>query len=738
MPSVARRDANRVAMKVAGLYALVAGVWILLSDRVMEGLSLSTSGIVATGKGILFVAVTSGVLFLAVRSWATRLGVEHGRALESERVLSQLARNVPVGLLMVDGKGCVSFMNSAAEALLDLDVSTCAGVHVTALSSGLPMEDSARVLSDIAAVSPASSAEIALPGGAPGRTVLVNAEYLDDEAPERGTLYAVSDVTDAVNVALRNQRLLRLQRFLTDVALTVSRAHDSRRLVTDVARLAVDKGGFSAAWVVWRSGSSREFETLTSIGLDAHGDALSALADVIPVSRTPWAEAFREGEIHITNTLEGLAGGGLAGLATDPDLGSFAAVPILETDETVAGLTLFAGEAGFFGAEELQTLRTLQAALTFGIERVGLDRRRIDAEEALERSETAYRRLFEQNPQPMWVYDLETLGFLAVNEAAVRKYGYSRAEFARMSIADIRPPEDVEALAHNVDSVEEGIDEAGVWRHVTKDGRMLAVDITSHTVEWAGRPAELVMVRDVTGLYEAEAELLARADRLDEVLAERATQLVQLRTCVSACLASQVPIMDIAVELRPKINGLVGFSAVVIRDMGESVTSEQRDALQRMSSEGRQMLSSLSDLDDVSRLEQGTLEVDRTTFDLTEALNRVMVAVRPKADAAGTFLSLDAESPLRVAGDPGRTVRVVRWLVEDALGRARGGSVDVTARVEGTDALVTVRARGGVDGQIAEQTDEVLLARRLGRVLAGGRPAIASDGEVAAFRFPAS
>jgi len=738
MPSTARRDANRVAVKVAGLYALVAGVWILLSDRVVEGLGLSTSGVVATGKGILFVAATSGALFFAVRSWATRLGAEHGRVLEGERVLSQLARNVPVGLLMVDAKGCVSFMNAAAEALLDLDASSCTGAHVTALSSGLPTGDSARVLSDIAAVSPSSSAEIPLPGGAPHRTVLVNAEYLDDEAPGRGTLYAVSDVTDAVNVALRNQRLLRLQRFLTDVALSVSRSHDNRRLVTDVARLAVDKGGFSAAWVVWRSGESSEFETLASIGLDAHGDALSALADVLPVSRTPWAEAFRAGEIHITNTLEGLAGSGFAGLATDPDLGSFAAVPILESDETVAGLSLFAGEAGFFGAEELQTLRTLQAALTFGIERVGLDRRRVDAEEALERSETAYRRLFEQNPQPMWVYDLETLGFLAVNEAAVRKYGYSRAEFSHMTIADIRPPEDVPALTHNVEAVGEGIDEAGVWRHLTKDGRVLAVDITSHTVEWAGRPAELVMVRDVTGLYEAEAELLARADRLDEVLAERATQLVQLRTCVNACLASPVPTMDIAVDLRPKINGLVGFSAVVIRDMEESVSPAQREALQRMGSEGRRMLSSLSDLDDVSRLEQGVLEVDRAAFDLTEALNRVMVAVRPNADSTGTFLSLDAESPLRIAGDPGRTVRVVRWLVEDALARARGGSVDVTARVEGADALITVRARGGVDGQAIEHADEVLLAQRLGRILAGGRSAIASDGEVTAFRFPAA
>ena len=62
------------------------------------------------------------------------------------------------------------------------------------------------------------------------------------------------------------------------------------------------------------------------------------------------------------------------------------------------------------------------------------------------RSEQRYRMLFERNPLPMWVYDVETLGFLAVNDAAVRHYGYSREEFLAMTITDIRPPEDVPAL----------------------------------------------------------------------------------------------------------------------------------------------------------------------------------------------------------------------------------------------------------------------------------------------------
>ena len=108
-----------------------------------------------------------------------------------------------------------------------------------------------------------------------------------------------------------------------------------------------------------------------------------------------------------------------------------------------------------------------------------------------------YQLLFEVNPHPMWVYDLETLAFLAVNDTAVRRYGYSREEFLGMTIKDIRPPEDVPALLENVAQVSEGLDEAGVWRHRTKDGTLIEVEIVSRTLTFVDRKAELVLAQDV-------------------------------------------------------------------------------------------------------------------------------------------------------------------------------------------------------------------------------------------------
>jgi PAS domain S-box-containing protein len=107
----------------------------------------------------------------------------------------------------------------------------------------------------------------------------------------------------------------------------------------------------------------------------------------------------------------------------------------------------------------------------------------------------------------MWVYDRETLAFLTVNDSAVRQYGYSREEFLAMTIKDIRPGEDVPALLKNVEKVTEGVDYAGVWRHTKKDGSMIFAEITSHTLTFAGRRAELVLVHDVSERKRLEEQL---------------------------------------------------------------------------------------------------------------------------------------------------------------------------------------------------------------------------------------
>ena len=136
------------------------------------------------------------------------------------------------------------------------------------------------------------------------------------------------------------------------------------------------------------------------------------------------------------------------------------------------------------------------------------------AQQALRESEERHRLLFELNPLPAWVFDLETLKFLAVNEAAVSSYGYSREEFLAMTIDDIRPQEDVAALRAAVArTVAGGGAAGGIWRHRKKDGTVIEVEVTAHPLAYGGRRAELVLAQDITERQRAEQALRASEER---------------------------------------------------------------------------------------------------------------------------------------------------------------------------------------------------------------------------------
>jgi len=129
-------------------------------------------------------------------------------------------------------------------------------------------------------------------------------------------------------------------------------------------------------------------------------------------------------------------------------------------------------------------------------------------------AEAQYRLIFDRNPLPMWVYDEQTLRFLAVNQAAVDKYGYTREEFARLSLRDIRPEDDLARLETR--PARGRPQYTGTWRYRTRDGRVLQVLVRSNLVEHGGRPARLSLLEDITERSAVEAQL-RQAQKMEAV-----------------------------------------------------------------------------------------------------------------------------------------------------------------------------------------------------------------------------
>jgi PAS domain S-box-containing protein len=148
----------------------------------------------------------------------------------------------------------------------------------------------------------------------------------------------------------------------------------------------------------------------------------------------------------------------------------------------------------------------------------------------LKEAEARHRLLFEASPQPMWVYDVETGRFLAVNDAAVERYGYSRDAFLSMTIMDIRPQGEVPALLENLaDLSASARPQSAVWRHRRAGGQLIDVEINSRPLLLDNRPARLVLINDLTEQRQVEAEAARSRERLERVLGASAAVLLELR-----------------------------------------------------------------------------------------------------------------------------------------------------------------------------------------------------------------
>jgi two-component system cell cycle sensor histidine kinase/response regulator CckA len=149
---------------------------------------------------------------------------------------------------------------------------------------------------------------------------------------------------------------------------------------------------------------------------------------------------------------------------------------------------------------DLETADRAAQLAAIAIERASTDR-------AVRHSEEKFRALFATNPMPMWVWDRESLGFLAVNAAATEKYGYSEEEFLQMRLTDIRPRDEVSPLLDYLGERQRPVrGNAGTRRHVTKDGRVLEVEVHWQSIDFEDRDAALAVVHDVTERNQSEGE----------------------------------------------------------------------------------------------------------------------------------------------------------------------------------------------------------------------------------------
>ncbi|HXE74058.1 MAG TPA: PAS domain S-box protein [Candidatus Xenobia bacterium] len=272
---------------------------------------------------------------------------------------------------------------------------------------------------------------------------------------------------------------------------------------------------------------------------------------------------------------------------------------------------------------------------------------------ALEESEERHRRLFENSPQPMWVFDRQTLAFLAVNDAAVRHYGYSREEFLAMTIRDIRPPEDVPALLEHLDSDAAQPAAVTTWRHRKKDGSVITVEVHAQHLPFQGREASLVLVYDVTERRRVQAQLEEINAQLEATNKNLEAANRELETFT----------YSVSHDLRAPLRQVAGFARILSEDYGAQLSAEAQHCVARIQQGVEQMGQLVDDLLSLSRISRQ--EVRRQITGLTPLVEQVIQQLGSESNGRSVEWR---RGPLPFADcDPGLVKQVFANLLANAL-----------------------------------------------------------------------
>ena len=354
---------------------------------------------------------------------------------------------------------------------------------------------------------------------------------------------------------------------------------------------------------------------------------------------------------------------------------AFIRVPMLARGQSAGTITLAVStESGRkYDATDLGFAEELASRAALAVDNARLYRA---AGEAGER----YSMLFDSNPQPMWVFDVDTLAFLEVNDAATRHYGYSRDEFLGMTIMDILPPEDAPGLHHGLERTDARRSDVALAQHQRKDGTIVDMELVSHEMELAGRRARLVLGTDISertrtraALHQSE-EQLRQAQRMD----------------AAGRLAGGV-----AHDFNNLLTTIRGFSDLILRDLPEEhVRRKDVEQIRKAADRGalltRQLLtfgrppplqprplelntvvSNMegllgrlvgADIGLVTRLRPGLGEVKMDPGQLEQVLVNLVLNARDAMPAGGTLTIETGER--QVSGSTrGRSVKPGRYLV---------------------------------------------------------------------------
>ncbi len=312
----------------------------------------------------------------------------------------------------------------------------------------------------------------------------------------------------------------------------------------------------------------------------------------------------------------------------------------------------------------------------------------------LRESEQRYRHLFEQNPAPMLIYQRSTLKMLAVNDAFVHHYGYSRDKALNLLLTDLYPEEERVPLIEMAAKLK-GHAYAGEWHHVKADGSVINIDAKSHDIDYWGHEARIAVISDITDRKRADAELREYHLHLEDMVSERTEELKAANDKLKELdRLKSMFIASMSHELRTPLNSIIGFTGILIQGLAGPLNEEQLKQLGMVKTSSHHLLDLITEIIDISKIEAGKISLNLESFDLSAIARKAIDTFQPAAGRKSLKLEIEAPDRLPVISDERRVMQVLVNLIGNAVKFTPAGVVSVVVKENNLIASVAVRDTG--------------------------------------------
>jgi len=277
---------------------------------------------------------------------------------------------------------------------------------------------------------------------------------------------------------------------------------------------------------------------------------------------------------------------------------------------------------------------------------------RKESESAVKESEKRYRELFLNNPVPTYIFDTATLEFVEVNDAFVKTYGYSRAEFSKMTLKDIRLPSDHVLLVKSLRDIGDNDFHSAMVQHIRKDGTIFPVEIVSHSLPVKnGRKMRLGLVVDISERIKAAEQM--------KIAKEKAEASDKLKTSF---------LNNISHEVRTPLNGILGFAELI---SNENLSGSERDeAISMVHESSDRLLKTITNYMDISMLTSGNMSYNERQVDPAQILNNIHKSFEPKCTARHLDFLIEfpeKENLHSINSDPEIVEKILSHFMDNAI-----------------------------------------------------------------------